>query len=494
MLSPAGPAFELYPCDSANCNKQVWENLLDSEKDGFRLKTSRTSGTYRRSRYSTSCVSFETLDILFKLVLHCGSMSSLLDERLSIAPMVEWTDPHFRMLMRGITRKTVLYTEMVVDETVLNTPSLDFMIGRNIDAAPSVIQMGGSNPEALAKATERCEEYSQGQYGEINLNCGCPSQRVAKKCFGAKLMMEPELVREIVNQMQRRSSVPVTVKCRIGVDERDSYQELTHFIRCANEGGAQKFVIHARKCLLNGLTTKQNRDIPPLHYEVVHKLVQDFPGLVFVINGGLQTLDQAEKHFDEYDFALNKLTSPLRSIYTVPATDASSIMLDPRAISSAVETYQDGGNTLQSLQTELIERLPGVHGAMIGRAAYSNPLLFATADSTFYGVPDPCLTRREVIERYIRYCEWCQSGDGPRRIVKGGKEQQVSTMVLLNAMRNVICGIKNVTAYRQALNDEYMRLVKTHPNPCPRTVVSSFDYLSRCFSHLTSEFVLYFAD
>lgn len=406
---------------------------------------------------------------------------SLLDERISIAPMVDWTDPHYRMLMRGITRKTVLYTEMVVDDTVINTPSLDFMVGREIDPEPSVIQLGGSNPEALAKAVERCEEYSQGRFGEINLNCGCPSQRVAKKCFGAKLMLEPELVREIVNQMQRRASVPVTVKCRIGVDEQDSYPQLTHFIRCAHEGGARKFIIHARKCLLNGLTTKQNRDIPPLHYEVVHRLAQDFPDLTFVINGGIQSFEQATEHFSDFNFNLaDTPLSPLAPLYRANAihtTVANAEVIPVSSInastsSTAVDIGGSDASILQSLQHELHEKLPGIHGAMIGRAAYQNPLLFVTADSTFYGVKDPCLTRRQILERYIQYCEWCQSDAGPKRIVQGNKEQTTSTMVLLNAMRNVINGVKNVNAYRQKLNDEYMIRVKKTPNPSPREVVS----------------------
>ena len=195
----------------------------------------------------------------------------MIDERLSIAPMMEWTDPHYRALLRGISRKTVLYTEMVVDETILhNLSSLDMFIGPNrgpknsdLGIYPNVIQLGGSNPESLAEAAYQCEQYGHG-YDEINLNCGCPSQRVAKKCFGAKLMLEPDLVREIVSSMQRRVSIPVTVKCRIGADEKDSYEELKHFIHCARDGGARKFIIHSRKCFLSGLTTKQNRDIPPL--------------------------------------------------------------------------------------------------------------------------------------------------------------------------------------------------------------------------------------
>jgi tRNA-dihydrouridine synthase A len=364
---------------------------------------------------------------------------SLLDEKLSIAPMMEWTDPHFRMLMRGITRKTVLYTEMVVDETILYAPSLDFFLGRYIDENPSVIQLGGHDPEMLGKAAEVCNSYG-GDYGEINLNCGCPSQRVAKRCFGAKLMLEPEHVREIVHTMQRRSLKPITVKCRIGADDKDSYEDLLHFIRCANEGGVKKFIIHSRKCLLSGLTTKQNRDIPPLKYEVVHRLVRDFPDLTFILNGGIQSFHQAKSHLD-----------------------------------------MEG----QSLWGNDHEPLPPVHGVMIGRMAYHNPVAFATADSTFFGVRDPGLTRRQILERYIDYCEWCQV-EGPSRILKGHK-QMVTTSVLVNSMRNVICGIKHVQKFRAALNDIYVaktRGVNGCANPSPREVVS--DHLCWCFDGINS--------
>lgn len=370
-----------------------------------------------------------------------------MEEKISIAPMVEWTDPHYRMLMRGLTKRTVLYTEMVVDDAVLNTPNLDFIIGREIDASPSVIQLGGSSSETLALAAERCEQYSNGSFNEINLNCGCPSQRVAKKCFGAKLMLDPDLVRQIVHQMQRRTSLPVTVKCRLGVDDADSYPELTQFIRSAHEGGTSKFIIHARKCLLNGLSTKQNRDIPPLHYDVVHRLVRDFPGFMFVLNGGIQTFEQGVQHFNSYEYADMVVGQPIVSTFS-----------------------GDDAATLQSVRIETIEQLPGVHGVMIGRAAYNNPLMFATADSTFHGVSDPCLSRRQILERYMTYCDWAQSDAGPKRTVKG-KDQSVSTMSLLNSMRNIIHGIKNVAQFRQILNDEYMRLVKQNTHPSTREII-----------------------
>lgn len=368
----------------------------------------------------------------------------MLDEKLSIAPMMEWTDPHYRALLRGMTRKTVLYTEMVVDDTIIhNGENLDIFIGPNrgpqnsdYGVYPSVIQLGGSDPEKLAEAAAKCEQYGHG-YDEFNLNCGCPSQRVAKKCFGAKLMLDPELVRQIVSNMQRRVSVPITVKCRIGADEKDSYDDLTRFINCARDGGVRKFIIHSRKCFLNGLTTKQNRDIPPLKYEVVHRLVRDFPDLNFVLNGGIQTFEDAKAH----------INSPYYHRSSPEGDDSD--------------------------EQQKIECLPAAHGIMIGRTAFSNPMLFATADSDFFGVKDPCLSRREVLEHYIQYCEWCQSDTGPFKLIKkNGNKQKISTSVLLNPMRNVITGLKNTNAFRKALNDLYVVGVrKGIANPSPREVI-----------------------
>lgn len=237
--------------------------------------------------------------------------------------------------------------------------------------------------------------------------------------------------------MQRRVSIPVTVKCRIGADDLDKYEDLTHFIRCASAGGARKFIIHARKCLLNGLSPKQNREIPPLRYETVHRLVRDFPELTFVLNGGINTFQQARAHVN----VDNKYT-----YFTSTPSES-----EPN-----------------------YEVLPAVHGVMIGRAAYNNPCLFATADSEFHNVADPCLTRRQVLEKYIDYCEWVQSPEGPSYVSRG-KKVVVTTSVLLNAMRNIMHGLPNVQRFRTALNDVYMeklRGMNGEPNPRVRDVVS----------------------
>jgi len=359
------------------------------------------------------------------------------EERLALAPMMDVTDAHFRRLLRLMTRKTVLYTEMVVDDTINHTPNIDFCIGKHPDLFPSVIQLGGSNPETLGQAAEVCGRYDEG-YAEINLNCGCPSSRVAKRCFGAQLMLKPDLVREIVYTMSRRSAVPISVKCRLGVTgERDKYEDLLEFITSAHAGGANKFIIHSRDCILEGLSTKQNRSIPPLRYDVVHRLCDEFPDLTFVLNGGINTFQEAREHFSPGRFAVVR----------------EGDLPDSPALKQAAS-------------------LPPVHGVMIGRAVAAEPVLFCTADSTFYNQPDPCKSRRELLEKYCDYCDWVQSEAGPRRTTIDGKVQQVSTALLTNAMRNVMCGMPNNKKFLRALNDVYVARINTTQYPLASEIIN----------------------
>ena len=362
-----------------------------------------------------------------------------LDEKISVAPMMDITDRHWRYMLRGFSKRTVLYSEMVVDDTVNhNLQNLDYLIGRDIEEGPSVIQLGGYNPETLAEAAWACENVLKGGYSEINLNCGCPSDRVKKRCFGASLMLEPDLVREIVNQMQRRVSIPITVKCRLGVDNKDSYDELTTFIRSCVDGGSKKFILHSRKAILKGLSTKQNRDIPPLKYEVVHRLVKDFPDLTFVINGGILNFEQGCEHM-ESEYMYTPVEDPL-------GKDASV-------------------------------SLPPVHGVMIGRAAFNNPCIFAEADSRFYGCGDPLISRRQAVERYLEYCERALSATGPRKRSLDGqkeKEKAFSTPVLLKPLHNMMVGLQHNQKYRRALNDLYdekVRECKGQGHIDPREIV-----------------------
>jgi tRNA-dihydrouridine synthase A len=229
---------------------------------------------------------------------------------LSVAPMIQWTDRHWRYLMRSITRSTLLYTEMNMDVALINNSSnLEDFLGHhngsklNYDPYPIAVQLGGCNAEHLGEAAYLCE--SHGPYSSINLNAGCPSKK-AKKCgFGAELMLEPLLVRQIVSSMIRRvSHTEVTVKCRIGVAQTQtqttkedySWNDLVEFVEAVREGGVRHMIIHSRMCILQGLSPAQNRTVPPLRYDAVHRLVERFPEMRFTLNGGIETFPQVAYH------------------------------------------------------------------------------------------------------------------------------------------------------------------------------------------------------
>ena len=216
---------------------------------------------------------------------------------LSIAPMMDWTDRHFRYLLRLITKRALLYTEMVVDNSILlgNKPKLlDF----NAEEHPVALQLGGSTPEKLAEAARVGQQWG---YDEINLNLGCPSERVQGGGFGACLMLEPDLVAECMSAMRQAVKVPVTAKHRLGVDDLEDYAYVARFIEKLNAVGVETFIVHARKAILKGLSPAQNRTVPPLRYEWVYQLKRDFPHLTIVLNGGVRTLDEVEQHLGQVD-------------------------------------------------------------------------------------------------------------------------------------------------------------------------------------------------
>jgi tRNA-dihydrouridine synthase A len=266
---------------------------------------------------------------------------------LSVAPMMDRTDRHFRYFMRQMTRRTLLYTEMVTTGAILHgdrTRLLDF------DSAekPLALQVGGDDPKALALCAQIAEDMG---YDEINLNVGCPSDRVQNGNFGACLMAQPERVANCVAAMRGAVQIPVTVKHRIGIDDRDAYEDMVEFVRIVAKAGCDRFSVHARKAWLQGLSPKENRDIPPLRYEDVYRLKQEFPHLFIEINGGVQTLEQVHIH------------------------------------------------------------LHSVDAVMIGRAAYDNPYLFATVDQSVYGEDKRPLTRQEIAEAMLPYIElWVNRG------------------------------------------------------------------------------------
>ncbi|MBK6466958.1 MAG: tRNA dihydrouridine(20/20a) synthase DusA [Rhodobacter sp.] len=211
--------------------------------------------------------------------------------RLSIAPMMDWTDRHCRFFHRQMTRRAMLYTEMVTAPAVIHGPRarlLDF----STDEHPVALQLGGSDPVELAAAVRAARDWG---YDEINLNCGCPSDRVQSGCFGAVLMERPALVADCVAAMQAESPVPVTVKCRIGVDDQDPETVLPGFVETVAAAGVRHFIIHARKAWLKGLSPKENREIPPLDHALVLRMKARFPELTICLNGGVATLEQAKE-------------------------------------------------------------------------------------------------------------------------------------------------------------------------------------------------------
>lgn len=264
-----------------------------------------------------------------------------LHHRFSVAPMMDWTDRQCRNVHRMLTRHALLYTEMVTTGAIIHG-NRDQHLAFDEIQHPVALQLGGSDPAALAECARIAEGYG---YDEINLNVGCPSDRVQSGRFGACLMAEPDLVARCVEQMQKATAIPVTVKCRIGIDDQDDYADLQKFVSTVAATGVTTFIVHARKAWLDGLSPKENRDIPPLNYERVHLLKQEFPQLTIVINGGLLNLEQCA------------------------------------------------------------EQLQHVDGVMLGRAAYHSPLLLRDVDRIIFNDPHPIPTDAELIGQVCDYIE-----------------------------------------------------------------------------------------
>lgn len=256
--------------------------------------------------------------------------------------MMQCTDIHDRYLMRLITKKSFLYTEMVTTGAIIHgnaTHQLDF--NKSIES-PVALQLGGSNPDELAKCSEIAESMG---YDEINLNLGCPSERVQKGSFGACLMIEPKLVQRCLNAMKQSVSIPVTAKCRTGIDKIEDYDFLQSFVEGIANQNISTIIIHARNAILKGLSPRQNRTIPPLKYDYVYRIKEDFPELEIIINGGIYSLTEAKDH------------------------------------------------------------LQNVDGVMLGRAPYDNPMMLDDVDSEIFGKPKKQILRLDILKEYLTYLE-----------------------------------------------------------------------------------------
>lgn len=275
--------------------------------------------------------------------------------KLSLAPMMEWTDRFYRTFLRQITKETFLYTEMVNMNAVVHGDRerhLDFDAGEH----PIALQLGGADPKLLAEAARIGQDWG---YDEINLNCGCPSDRVQSGSFGACLMATPDVVARCVEEMKKAVSIPVTVKTRLGIDHQDSWEFLLDFLRPVREAGCDIFVLHARKAWLKGLSPKENREKPPLMYERVHAVKEMWPEIEIILNGGVADLATAQAQLEFVD------------------------------------------------------------GVMVGRALYENPWEFAQTDRLIYGQDWAPASRMDVLENFIPYVEaWMRDGHPLHRCVR----------------------------------------------------------------------------
>ncbi len=262
--------------------------------------------------------------------------------KFCVAPMMDWTDHHFRYFARLISRHTLLYTEMITTGALIHGDRKRYL---KYDPAehPIAIQLGGSDPKELALCAKMAEDHG---YDEINLNVGCPSDRVQNNMIGACLMAHPALVTECLSEIIHAVAIPVTIKHRIGIDDLDSDEYLTQFVENVSQSGCKTFIVHARKAILQGLNPKQNREVPPLDYSRVYQLKEHFPKLEIIINGGITSITQCQTHLDFVD------------------------------------------------------------GVMVGREAYQNPWLLSDVDTILYqDDSEACLTRHDIVEQMIPYID-----------------------------------------------------------------------------------------
>ncbi len=294
-------------------------------------------------------------------------MTQKIDHTFAVAPMMDWTDRHFRYLMRQISRRAVLYTEMVTTGAIIHGPRERLLAFDPVEH-PVALQLGGSEPGELAQCARIGADWG---YDEINLNIGCPSDRVQRGRFGACLMAEPELVRDCVSAMRAAVDIPVTVKCRIGVDDQDSEAGLAHFVETVAIGGCETFIIHARKAWLQGLSPKQNRHVPPLDYDRVYRLKATRPDLHIIINGGIKDVGDAEPHLAHVDgvmlgravcadpFVLADVDSRLYGVEPMP-TDRLTIA---RMMLPYIERELSQGARLAAITKHLLNLVQGLPGA-----------------------------------------------------------------------------------------------------------------------------------
>lgn len=292
----------------------------------------------------------------------------MVNHTVCVAPMMEWTDRHYRYLARLMTRHTRLYTEMITSAALVHGDRERFLQFDRSEQ-PIALQLGGSNPKEMAQAAKFGESAG---YNEININVGCPSDRVQAGKFGVCLMREAALVGNCVEYMRESVDIPVTVKCRIGVDHDDSYEFFTDFIAAVHKQGCDTFIIHARKAWLKGLNPKQNREIPELDYERVYQLKRDYPQLNIVINGGIQTVEEIQQHLKQVDGVMlgrqaykhpQSLLSLDKKIFNDHANDALNIEQVISDYAKYIEKNMQDGVPFKSMTKHILNLFQSVPGA-----------------------------------------------------------------------------------------------------------------------------------
>mmetsp|Transcript_131916 Transcript_131916/g.328963 ORF Transcript_131916/g.328963 Transcript_131916/m.328963 type:complete len:493 (-) Transcript_131916:386-1864(-) len=373
---------------------------------------------------------------------------------LQIAPMMDVTYKDFRFFMRLLSQQAQLWTEMVVDDTVLHNlepVKCDRFLGYNPIERPLVCQVGGNDPAKLAEVAQIVERYG---YDEINLNVGCPSCKVAQAEFGCSLMKRKELVRDIVHAMSRAVQIPVTVKCRLGVDEFDSQDFTKQFVSTVADGGCKHFIVHARKAWLSGLSPAQNRSVPPLDYTRVQDLCRSFPHLQFSLNGGVNDIGHA------------------RALLGFPGQ-----MLSAESDDLIGLAWGSPGHNIVP---------PNLHGVMIGRGAMNNPMMLWDVDSAIYGRSPrrQAATRREILNAYGAYLEEAYpAGEAARSIgsvhlalkptlgvfagMRGSKVFRASTDTLMRAKADRELGPAHIL--REAMKSVEAAGVGSLDEPCQPT-------------------------
>jgi tRNA-dihydrouridine synthase A len=292
-----------------------------------------------------------------------------LNRLLSVAPMMDWTDRHCRYFHRLLAPSALLYTEMVTTGAIIHG-DVDRHLAYNPEEHPVALQLGGSEPADLANCARIAEKYG---YDEINLNVGCPSDRVQRGSFGACLMLEPILVRDCMSAMLDAVDIPVTIKTRLGVDDHESYQFMADFVGTVAESGCTVFIMHARKAFLEGLSPKQNRDVPPLHYDWVYRLKKESPDLEVVINGGINSIADVQSHLDHVDGVMLGraayqspwiLTECQQQLFGDVAVSRESVV---EAMSEYVERQVSAGTAVKHISRHLLGLFQGLPGAKVWR-------------------------------------------------------------------------------------------------------------------------------